>query len=305
MSKPRFPHPLALMVGCIIIAAALTWILPAGKYERREDTETGRNVVVPGTYARVEARPVGPFGAIVAIPKGIVDAASVIALILLIGGGFTVVERTGTFLRLVNGLVRRLRGRGLMVIPVAGVAFALGGIMMQMQEELIAFVPVLLLLTRQLGFTAVTAVAMSLGTAAVGAAFSPVNPFQVIIAQNVAELPPASGSGFRMAFLLPAVGLWMAATMYHARRTRVPPESSATEETPRSTGVTAPCCSPSWPRSPSISTVPSAWAGNSTSSGRCFSRWACWRDCWEVWESAGRLRHSWTASGPWPSRHWW
>lgn len=47
--------------------------------------------------------------------------------------------------------------------------------MMQMQEELIAFVPVLLLLTRQLGFTPVTAVAMSLGAAAVGAAFSPTN----------------------------------------------------------------------------------------------------------------------------------
>jgi uncharacterized ion transporter superfamily protein YfcC len=218
------------MVGCILIAAALTWVLPAGKFERREDPATGRNVVVPGTYARVEAQPVGPFAALVAIPKGIVDAGSVIALIFLIGGGFTVVERTGTFLRLVNGMVRRLRGRGIMVIPVAGVSFALGGIMMQMQEELIAFVPVLLLLVRQLGFTPVTAVAMSLGAAAVGAAFSPVNPFQVIIAQKVAQLPQASAFGFRVAFLVPALGLWILGTMYHARRTRVVPESSGSEE---------------------------------------------------------------------------
>lgn len=230
MPKPRFPHPLALMVGCVLTAAALTWVLPAGKYERREDPVTGRSVVVSGTYARVEQRPVGPFGAVVAIPKGIVDAASVIALVFLIGGSFTVVERTGTFLRLVNRLVRRLKGRGLLVIPVASVAFALGGVMMQMQEELIAFVPVLLLLARQLGFTAVTAVAMSLGAAAVGAAFSPVNPFQVIIAQKVAELPTGSGLGFRSAFLLPALGLWISGTMYHARHTRVIPESSTGEE---------------------------------------------------------------------------
>ena len=229
MANRSFPHPLALMVGCVLTAAALTWVLPAGKYERREDPATGRSVVVPGTYTRVEPQPVGPFGAVVAIPKGIADAASVIALIFLIGGGFTVVERTGTFLRLVNGLVRRLSGRGLMVIPVAGVAFALGGIMMQMQEELIAFVPVLLLLARQLGFTAVTAVAMSLGAAGVGAAFSPVNPFQVVIAQKVAELPPASGFGFRVAFLVPALGLWILATMYHARRTRVLPDRSGME----------------------------------------------------------------------------
>lgn len=228
--RGRFPHPLALLVGCIFLAAALTWLLPAGQYDRREDQVTGRSVVVAGTYRRVEQQPVDPFQALVAIPKGIVDAASVIGLIFLIGGAFTVVERTGTFVRLVHALVRRMKRRGMLVIPVTSIAFSLGGIMMQMQEELIAFVPVLLLLVRQLGFTPVTAVAMSLGAAAVGAAFSPVNPFQVVIAQKVAELPPASGLGFRLAFLLPALGLWILGTMYHAKRTRVAPDSSGPED---------------------------------------------------------------------------
>jgi uncharacterized ion transporter superfamily protein YfcC len=226
----RFPHPLTLLVGCVLLAAALTWILPAGKYERREDPATGRNVVIPGTYTRVEPQRVGLFEAIVAIPKGIVDAASVIALVFLIGGGFTVVERTGTFARLVNVLVRRVSGRGILVIPIASVAFSLGGVMIQTQEELVAFVPVLLLLVRELGFTPVTAVAVSLGAAAVGAAFSPVNPFQVIIAQKVAELQPASGLGFRLAFLLPALGVWIAGTMYYAKRTRTMPSASDLEE---------------------------------------------------------------------------
>jgi uncharacterized ion transporter superfamily protein YfcC len=227
--RGRFPHPLTLLVGCVLVAALLTWVLPAGIYDRREDSATGRSVVIPGTYKQVESRPVGVFGAVVAIPKGIVDAASVITLVFLTGGSFTVVERTGTFLRLVHGLVRALGGRGLLVIPIASLAFSLGGIMMQMQEELIAFVPVLLLLARQLGFTPVAAVAMSLGAAAVGAGFSPVNPFQVIIAQKVAQLPPASGAGFRTAFLLPALGLWIAGTMLYAHRTRVTPEVLATE----------------------------------------------------------------------------
>ena len=230
MKTIRFPHPLALLVGCVIAAAALTWVLPAGEFQRRDDPNTGRSVVVPGTYARVESHPVGPFRAMVAIPKGIVDAASVIGLVFLIGGGFTVVERTGTFGRLVSGLARRLKGRGLLVIPVASVAFSLGGIMMQMQEELIAFVPVLLLLVRQLGFTPLTAVAMSLGAAAVGAAFSPVNPFQVIIAQKVAELPQASGLGFRLAFMVPALACWIWGTIRYARRTRVPPQDMPEEQ---------------------------------------------------------------------------
>ena len=124
MPKLRFPHPLTLLVGCVIVAAALTWILPAGHYERREDPKTGRNIVIAGTYSRIEAQPVGPFQAVVAIPKGIVDAASVIALVFLIGGAFTVIERTGTLGRLAETLADRLRGRGLVVIPVASVGCA-------------------------------------------------------------------------------------------------------------------------------------------------------------------------------------
>ncbi len=61
------------------------------------------------------------------------------------------VERTGALTRLVNSLVRVLSGRGLLVIPVAGLAFGTGGVLLQMEEELIAFVPVLLLLTSRLG----------------------------------------------------------------------------------------------------------------------------------------------------------
>jgi len=222
-----FPHPLALLVGCVLLAAALTWVLPAGKFERREDPTTGRSVVVAGTYHRVEQQPVGPFQAFVAIPKGIVDAASVIGLVFLIGGAFTVVERTGTLGRLITVLAERVSRRGILVIPIASVAFSLGGIMMQMQEELVAFVPVLLVLVRRLGFTPLVAVAMSLGSAAIGAAFSPVNPFQVIIAQKVSQLPPGSGLEFRLGFLLPALGTWVLGTMWYAGRTRVPPVEPA------------------------------------------------------------------------------
>jgi uncharacterized ion transporter superfamily protein YfcC len=227
VTAPRFPHPLTLLVACILIAAALTWVLPAGEYQRREDPVTGRSVVVPGTYAPVEATPVGPFQALVGIPRGMIDAASVIFYVFLVGGGFAVVERTGALTRLVNSLVAALSGRGLLVIPVAGLAFATGGVLIQMQEELIAFVPVLLLLTSRLGFTPLTAVAMSLGASAVGASFSFINPFQVGIAQKVAELDLLSGWQFRVAFLIPALAIWIAGTMLYARRTRVPAAQAA------------------------------------------------------------------------------
>ena len=53
MKRLRFPHPIALLAGCIFLGAALSYVLPAGQYERREDPATGRSVVVPGTYQLV------------------------------------------------------------------------------------------------------------------------------------------------------------------------------------------------------------------------------------------------------------
>ncbi len=215
----RFPHPLTLLVICVLVAAGLTYALPAGQFERRLDDATGRNVVVAGTYHRVDPAPVSAFQAIVAIPKGMVDAGGVIFYVFLVGGAFAVVERTGAPTRLVQNLVTRLQGNETLIIPITCLAFGLGGGLIQMQEELIAFVPMLLLLTRRLGFQPLVAVAVSLGAAAIAAAFSPVNPFQVVIAQKVAEVEPQSGLWFRMAVLAPAIAVWIWGTMRYAKRT--------------------------------------------------------------------------------------
>jgi uncharacterized ion transporter superfamily protein YfcC len=228
----RFPHPLVLLVAFVALAALASWVLPAGQYERRQDPATGREVVVAGSYHRVEPQPVGFFDAVVAIPKGMVDAGSVIFFVFLVGGAFAVVEKTGALERAVSWLVHRLEGRATLAIPICCLAFGLGGALMQMAEELIAFVPVLLLLVRRLGFNALTAVAMSMGASAVAAAFSPVDPFMVVIAQNVAGLPAQSGAGFRLIFLLLAMGLWSALVMRYAQRTRGVPVSAATESAP-------------------------------------------------------------------------
>ncbi|HSL71640.1 MAG TPA: Na+/H+ antiporter NhaC family protein [Longimicrobiales bacterium] len=222
----RFPHPLVLLVACGALAALGSWILPAGEFERRADAATGRDVVVAGTYHRVDPQPVNAFEAVVAIPRGIVDAASVIGFVFLVGGAFAIVEKTGALERVVNWLVAKLSRRSVLVIPICCIAFAAGGALMHMAEELIAFVPVLLLLVRRFGYTRVTAVAMSIGAAAVGAAFSPVDPFMVGIAQQVAGLPLLSGTNFRLIFLAIALAFWIFALARYAEKNRLDPETS-------------------------------------------------------------------------------
>ena len=219
----RLPHPLMLLFMGVVAAAALTWILPAGSFDRRDDSITGRRVVVAGTFHAVAAAPVGPLAAAVALPRGFVAGADVIAVVLFVGGAWIVIDRLGALPALVTVLVGRFRRHGLWAIPVVSVFFALMGALENMQEEIIPLVPVLLVLGRGLGVDAVTVVAMSAGAAMIGSAFGPTNPFQAGIALKLAQLSPTAAGGLRLAMLIVAVVVWTGWTMAHAARTRVEP----------------------------------------------------------------------------------
>ena len=229
MNSLRFPHPLVLLTAFIILAAALSYVLPAGEFLRHLDPATQRELVVPGSYHRVPATPVGPLELLVALPKGLAAAAPVVFLIFLAGGAFTVVDQTGALRYGVDGLLRHAQGREVLIIPLVSLLFATMGALENMGEEVIALVPVLLVLMRRLGYPSLTAVAASLGAAIVGAAFSPINPFQVVIAQKLAQLPAFSGWAFRLVFLALALAIWVFGTLRHARRHYVAPDPLATE----------------------------------------------------------------------------
>ncbi|PJJ61250.1 YfcC family protein [Hymenobacter chitinivorans] len=224
MKTLRFPHPLVLLVGFILLATLLSYVLPAGEFARHADAATGRDVVVPGSYHRVPATPVSPLDAMVDIPKGMADAAAVIFFVFLTGGAFTVIDQTGALRRGVDWLLGKLRGQEVLVIPIISLLFATMGALENMQEEIIPLVPVLLVLMRRLGYPVITAAAVSIGAAAVGASFSPLNPFQVGIAQKLAQLPLLSGAWFRLTFLALALVVWIGGTMRYAAKNRVVPE---------------------------------------------------------------------------------
>ena len=232
----RVPHPLVLLTGCIILASMASYVLPAGEFERSMDEETGKIAVVAGTYQQVEQTPVNLFLAMVALPRGMVDAGGVIFLVFLIGGALTVVDETGALRRGISSLVRALKGRDLLIIAAISLFFATGGVVQNMQEEIIPLIPVVLIVTSRLGFTPLVAMAISAGAAFVGSAFSPINPFQVLIAQDAAGVIPVSGWAFRVVFLLIALVFWIGMTMRYAVRTRVTPEIGRTEDPEDSLG---------------------------------------------------------------------
>lgn len=224
--------PLLLIGSIIVVAAMLTWVLPAGQFDRKTDAQTHRTVVVPGSYKSVARHPVGPWSTLVSIPQGLVEAGEVVFFVLLAGGALTVVEATGAFGSLLNHLMGRFGGNPLLVLGLASILFLVGGASNNMYEEILAFLPLLCTLTRRLGLGHEMALAISVGTASVAAVFSPLNTFTLGISQPMAQLPLFSGFAFRSVVFVLAIGIWGAYLGWYALRHRGPvaqaDEASAT-----------------------------------------------------------------------------
>ena len=98
----KFPTAFTILFVLIVVVAALTWIIPAGQYERAMNETLGREAPVPGTYAQVEPNPQGLVAVLMAPIAGLYDPATgmanavdVAVFVLIIGGFLAVVTKTG------------------------------------------------------------------------------------------------------------------------------------------------------------------------------------------------------------------
>jgi len=223
------------MLGFILFSSFLTLIIPQGSYDRVFNEDVQRETVVPGSYHTVNEDGLSLYDLALSVPEGIIGRGELIALVFLLGGCFVVIEKTGALQEGVIWLSNRLRGSEATVLVIVGALFATGGVLQGLQEEIIAMTPVLIFLCRRLGYNTLVAITVSFGSAIIGGAFSPINPFGVIVAQNVAELPLLSGSGFRLVVLLVVFSAWMIMTIRYARNHTVEKEYNTDESSSLST----------------------------------------------------------------------
>jgi uncharacterized ion transporter superfamily protein YfcC len=217
--------PLLLIGSLIVVAAILTWIIPAGHLQRVTDSQSARTLIVPGSYTHVARAPVGPWGILLSIPRGLKDAADVIFFVLLAGGMLTVIEATGAIGNLLARLAARFGHRPLLLLALVAILFLIGGASDSMYEEILAFIPILCALMRRLRLHNVMAVAVSLGTATVAATFSPCNAFLLGVSQPMAQLPLFSGFAFRSVFFVLALAIWAGCLAWLLKRLRLSEES--------------------------------------------------------------------------------
>ncbi|MDL2294035.1 C4-dicarboxylate ABC transporter permease, partial [Ruminococcaceae bacterium OttesenSCG-928-D13] len=194
----KVPHTYVILFLIVILMAVLSWIIPAGQYDRVLNEATGRNVVDPESYHTVEQSPVGPFDLFKSITLGMQESADIIFFILIVGGAFEIINATGAIESGISRLALSMRNKDMILIPIVMLVFFVFGGTIGMSEECIAFVPIGIALARALGYDAIVGTAMVTIGAACGFTSGFMNPFTVGVAQGIAELPPFSGIGLRL-----------------------------------------------------------------------------------------------------------
>jgi len=231
--QDRFPTAYTILFALIIAMAVLTWVLPAGQYQRAANEALGKDAPVPGTYQVVEAAQQGAFDVLMAPitgfynqATGMANAIDVSLFVLIIGGFLGVVNATGAINTGIERVMLALKGREKWMIPALMLLFAAGGSTYGMAEETLAFYVLLIPLMIAVGYDALTGVAVIMVGAGVGVIGSTINPFSTAIASNAAGIPFTQGLALRLVIL--ALG-WLICVVYvmrYAERVRKDPSTS-------------------------------------------------------------------------------
>ena len=224
--KLKVPHTLVILFSMVVLAQLLTYVIPAGSFERIE-TESGRMQVVPGSFHLTPDVPaVSPFASLTAIPKGFSSAHEIIFFVFIIGGMFAVLRATGTLEAGMASLLRRWGKQPFWLIAGGITLFAFGAATVGFGEEYYPFVPVLVSLCIALGYDRLTAIGIIM--IGYGAGYGPafINPFTTLIAQDIAGLEPASGMWFRLICFVVFVGIGIHHVWSYAKKVRDDPSAS-------------------------------------------------------------------------------
>ncbi|MBR2670219.1 MAG: YfcC family protein [Solobacterium sp.] len=222
--KLKVPPSLVIILAVMVLAAILTWIVPAGEYARITN-EAGQTVVDPNSFTYVEKSPVNPLSVLKYVFDGMTNARGIIFSLMLSGGGLGIVLGTGMFQAAASTLGQKVKGKETVVIALIMGLFAILCVPINL-NTFIPLAPLGLVAAAALGFDAIVGVSLIMLGGAVGFSCGAMNLSNTGTAQTIAELPIFSGMWYRLVCMIPfyLVAVWYVSR--YAKRIKEDPTKS-------------------------------------------------------------------------------
>lgn len=221
-------HPLVVLLFILLLAGVLTYLFESGSYQRKD------GLVIPGSYQTIPkdsslvelfgtvadnpagtASPVGLVDLLLAVPEGLQKGGGLIFMVLVIGGLFGILSKSGAVDAGLERLLSAVRGNVYWLVSCLMLIFALGSTLLGLASEYLLIIPLMVELARRLGMSNLIGLAIVTVAVKVGYLSSITNPLPLTIAQPLLGLPIFSGAGLRAVFfaiyLLVGIGfmLWV------------------------------------------------------------------------------------------------
>lgn len=268
--KFSFPSAFTILFIVTIIAVICTWFVPAGQYSKLlYDAESGKlemttptgevsqldvtqqtlddlgvkididqftsgaitkAVSIPGTYEGLDPHPVSLADIPYSMVWGVIDGIDVMVFILCLGGLIGVVKVTGAFESGLSALTKKTKGREFLLVFGVSVFMIFGGTMCGLEEEAVAFYPILAPIFIALGYDSIVVVGAIFMAGSIGTTFSTVNPFSAVIASNAAGTVFTEGIAVRAFALVVGAIVFLLYLHWYAKKVKADPKFSYSYE---------------------------------------------------------------------------
>ena len=211
----------AILVAVLILVGVLTFVIPAGSftiytvdaakadlpfYEYTTDPSLDKQIVIDSYRELSDAEntsrlPVwrwftAPFEALI-IGSSSSNMIMIIALLLVLGGTFKVLEESGGLVSLVRVIMVKLHSRRFIAIWVITAVIMLLSAIFGLQEQLLILYPVFAMLCTALNWTRFTAISFVLIASGVGFTTAITNPWTIGTASIAAGVSVTDGLWYR------------------------------------------------------------------------------------------------------------
>lgn len=226
LSSVKMPHTYVILTIILLIVVALCYLIPAGQYDRVTDPASGATVILPESFHFTQGKRPGLFDIFLSLQRGYVGAANILFLIVFAYGYVYILTQNGTLNSAIHVLIRRMRGKTHLLIPVFMMLFGIMGSTLGIFEETYGLVSIFVGIGLALGYDGLVGGAVVYVGVATGFAAATTNPFSVGIAQSIAEVPINSGLLYRLVIFLvfQSVTIWY--VMRYAKKVKAHPEKS-------------------------------------------------------------------------------
>ncbi len=220
----KFPNASVILLVILLIAAAVTWFLPAVSFETVYDETLGYNVIDLATVTVSSNNRIYPWELPGILIRGVDSVLSTLILICVCNGAFGVMNASGMFPDLIRRLCRRFQGRQSHLLIFVFTGFVCLGLVV-VPHCFIPFVPLVIALALQLGYDPLVGLAMVLFGATTASMAGPVSAVTAMCQESVG-LPVYSGAGVRFILLVVFHLVTALYLLRYARRVKADPKNS-------------------------------------------------------------------------------